>query len=125
VAPSALCIGAARVSTHRYSPSKRRKRCRRVREEHRCADARRGHADLHRRVEPKRARRGLCPSPEDRASQRQTAEKRADARRHRVDIDADDQRELFDPQELKNQRGGPRKEEDRRAQRTNHARIMA
>ena len=42
---------------------------------------------------------------------RQSTEERADRRRYRVDIDADDERELFDPEELINECGGAREKE--------------
>ena len=77
-------------------------------------DAEDGNAELQERVEQEWPRQAIRPLTEQGASERQPGEERAHAGRHRVDIDADHQGELLDPQDLIDDRGGPRREEQKR-----------
>src|SRR5262249_9068695 len=50
---------------------------------------------------------------------RKASEERAHGRRDRVHVDADDERELLDPEELKHEGGRPREEQEQAARKGN------
>ncbi len=55
-------------------------------------------------VEQNRLLQAIGPAPEQPAAEREPGEKRADAGGDRIGLDADYQRQLFDPQDLIDQR---------------------
>jgi hypothetical protein len=88
-------------------------RRRRVRQRQRDTHAEHGDAELERGVEPQRTAGGLGPAADDAAPQREAAEERAHRDRHGVHVHADDERELFDPEELVDKRGEAGEDEEK------------
>ena len=69
-------------------------------------------AHLEKRVHAERVPRTIGKPAEQGASQRESREETADSRRHGVHVDADDKRQLLDPDRLVDERGDTRKEEE-------------
>ena len=69
------------------------------------ANAEHGHQYFQPGIQQNRLLQAIGPAPEQPAAESKPGEKRADAGGDRIDLDADQQRELFDPQHLIDQRG--------------------
>src|SRR5882724_4439924 len=78
------------------------------------SSAEKGNTEFQERVEKEWPREAIHPPAEQGASERQPGEECAHAGRHGINIDADHQGELLDPHDLIDERGGPRREEQRR-----------
>ncbi len=69
-------------------------------------DTDQGHPDLQRRIQAQRALHPIHPTPEQQPAQGESGKKGTDAGGDRINVNADDQRQLLDPEHLIDQCGG-------------------
>jgi hypothetical protein len=94
-------------------------------ERDRCPDAEDRDADLECGVQPQRLLNSVGASSEDRVPSRQTSEKSAHRHGHGIHVHADDERKLFDPEQLIDECGGTGKNEQGTRRGTVHGGIMS
>ena len=83
----------------------REKGCR-MRESDGHQDTDQGNPDLQRRIQPQRPCYPVDPTPEQHPTQGESGKERADAGCDRINVNADDQRQLLDPEHLIDQCSG-------------------